>query len=88
MMLAHPHHDRQAVAVLLGFIVMIGVFYLNLFLGNLLVGFLGGLLGKMPATSFWLLHAGLVFTAAALLLLARSATLKLFSPTSEAATAA
>lgn len=42
---------------------MIGIFYLHLFAANNLVGWLGGLLEKMPATNFWLLHAGLAGTA-------------------------
>ena len=37
------------------------------------VGWLGGLLEKMPATSFWLLHAGLIAAAAVILLVVRSA---------------
>lgn len=49
---------------------MIGVYYLHLFLGNNLVGWLGGLLERMPGTEFWLLHAGLVGGAAALMLVA------------------
>lgn len=46
---------------------MIGVFYTHLFLGNMLVGWLGGLLEKMPASEFWLLHAGLIGVAAVLM---------------------
>ena len=38
---------------------IIGVYYLAFFLGNNLVGVIGGFLEKMPATQFWLLHAGL-----------------------------
>ncbi len=38
---------------------IIGVYYLAFFAGNNLVGVIGGLLEKMPATQFWLLHAGL-----------------------------
>ena len=44
-----------------GFVV--GLYYLHLWLGNTLVGLLGGLLDKMPAAQFWLLHAGLVAAA-------------------------
>ena len=43
---------------------MIGVYYLHLFLGNNLVGWLGGLLERMPGMQFWLLHAALVGGAA------------------------
>jgi POT family proton-dependent oligopeptide transporter len=50
---------------------MIAVYYLQLFMGNLLTGYLGGLLGTMPDTSFWLLHAGLMAISAAVLIVAR-----------------
>lgn len=49
--------------------LMIGVYYLHLFACNMLVGWLGGLLEKMPAAHFWLLHAGLVGGASVVLLL-------------------
>src|SRR5881628_327641 len=38
---------------------IIGIYYLAFFAGNNLVGWIGGFLEKMPATQFWLLHAGL-----------------------------
>src|SRR5881398_3029432 len=38
---------------------IIGIFYLHLFAANNLVGTIGGLLEKMPATQFWLLHSAL-----------------------------
>jgi POT family proton-dependent oligopeptide transporter len=50
---------------------MVPFYYVNLFLGNLLVGWLGGLLEKMPATSFWLLHAAIIATSAAILFVVR-----------------
>jgi POT family proton-dependent oligopeptide transporter len=50
---------------------MIAVYYLQLFMGNLLTGYLGGLLGTMPDTSFWLMHAGLMAISAAVLIVAR-----------------
>jgi POT family proton-dependent oligopeptide transporter len=49
---------------------IIGVFYLHLFAANNLVGWIGGLLEKMPATHFWLLHAGLCGTAGIIFLIA------------------
>ena len=49
--------------------VMIGVYYLNLFAANMAVGWLGGLLEKMPAAQFWLLHAALVAAGGVLMLL-------------------
>lgn len=42
---------------------ILGIFYLNLFAANNLVGWIGGFLEKMPATHFWLLHAVLCGTA-------------------------
>jgi POT family proton-dependent oligopeptide transporter len=50
---------------------VVGIYYLFLFGANLFVGWLGGLLEKMPATSFWLLHAGLVAFAGVVFLLVR-----------------
>jgi POT family proton-dependent oligopeptide transporter len=38
---------------------IIGIYYLAFFAGNNLVGLIGGLLEKMAATQFWLLHAAL-----------------------------
>ncbi len=49
---------------------MVSSYALCLFLSNLLVGWLGGLLVTMPGTTFWLLHAGLVATGALLLVAA------------------
>ncbi len=43
---------------------VLGFFYLHLFAGNLMVGWLGGLLEKMPGSQFWLIHAALVGSAA------------------------
>ena len=60
--------------------VLIGVFYLHLFAGNLLVGWLGGLLGTMPTTSFWMLHAGLVLSSGAVLLLAKFTVGRILAP--------
>jgi len=51
---------------------MIAVYYLHLFFANtMIVGPLGGLLGSMPDTHFWLLHVALMGGAAAVLLLAK-----------------
>ena len=50
---------------------VIGVYYLSLAGANMFVGWLGGLLERMPATSFWLLHAGLVAAAGVIFLLVR-----------------
>jgi POT family proton-dependent oligopeptide transporter len=60
--------------------VMIAVYYLHLFMGNALTGYLGGLLGTMPNATFWLLHAGLMAVAAAILLVARAAFASFLAP--------
>ena len=64
--------------------LMVGCFYLHLFMGNLFVGWVGGLLEKMPATSFWLLHTGLMVGAAAILLAVRLVAGKILAPSSDA----
>ncbi|HTT84579.1 MAG TPA: oligopeptide:H+ symporter [Rhizomicrobium sp.] len=51
--------------------VMIAIYYIHLFMGNLLTGYLGGLLGTMPNTTFWLMHVILMAIAGAVLLVAR-----------------
>ena len=48
--------------------LMIGVYYLNLFMANMGVGWLGGLLEKMGGGPFWSLHAALVAVGALMLL--------------------
>jgi POT family proton-dependent oligopeptide transporter len=59
---------------------MIGVYYLHLFACNMLVGWLGGLLEKMPAAHFWLLHAGLVGAGGLGLLVLRSFAGRILAP--------
>jgi proton-dependent oligopeptide transporter, POT family len=44
---------------------VIGLYYLAFFAGNSLVGYIGGLLEKMPVTQFWLIHAGCAAAAGA-----------------------
>ena len=51
-------YARSAPKAMAGFIV--GLYYLHLWAGNTLVGMLGGLLERMAAPQFWLLHAALV----------------------------
>ncbi|GAC1675186.1 MAG: peptide MFS transporter [Steroidobacteraceae bacterium] len=60
---------------------MIGVYYLFLFMSNNLVGWLGGLLERIPGAQFWLLHAGLVGGAAVLMLVATRLFGHLLAPT-------
>jgi POT family proton-dependent oligopeptide transporter len=49
---------------------IIGIFYLHLFAANNIVGWIGGLLEKMPATRFWLLHAAFCGAAGIIFLVA------------------
>ena len=60
--------------------LMMGVFKLHLFAASLLVGFLGGLLGTMSGSRFWLMHAGLIGTGAVLLLLLRAGFRQVLAP--------
>jgi POT family proton-dependent oligopeptide transporter len=60
---------------------MIGVYYLHLFMGNNLVGWLGGLLERMPGVQFWLMHAALVGGAGVAMLLAWRLFGDLLAPT-------
>ena len=46
--------------------LMLGVYFLHLFATNNLVGWLGGLLERLPGTQFWGLHAALAAVAALL----------------------
>ena len=48
---------------------IIGVYYLAFFGANNLVGWIGGMLEKMPATQFWLMHAAFCATAGVVFLL-------------------
>jgi POT family proton-dependent oligopeptide transporter len=59
---------------------MIGVYYLHLFACNMLVGWIGGYLEKMPAGNFWLLHAGLVGAGGVGLLIVRSFAGRILAP--------
>jgi proton-dependent oligopeptide transporter, POT family len=63
---------------------MIGIYYLHLFAGNLFVGWLGGLLNKMPATTFWLIHVAIMAVAAAVLILVRVTAGRALAPAYEA----
>ena len=50
---------------------ILGLFYLNLFLANALVGKLGGWLDVMAPLAFWGLHAGLVLAAGLVFLMVK-----------------
>jgi POT family proton-dependent oligopeptide transporter len=67
--------------------VMIAVYYIHLFLGNLLTGYLGGLLGTMPNATFWFLHAALMAASAVILLVARTAFGAFLAPEERSAAA-
>ena len=62
-------YSRAAPARLEG--LMIGIYYLHLFVGNAFVGWLAGFLETMPGREFWGLHAALVLTSGVLLLACR-----------------
>lgn len=59
---------------------IIGVFYLQVFISNMLVGWLGGFLERMTAANFWLLHAGLTAGAALILLAVRGPVGRALAP--------
>ncbi|PHS13252.1 MAG: MFS transporter [Kangiella sp.] len=42
---------------------VIGLYYFIFFLGNAMVGWVGGFLETMPSTTFWLMHAGFAVVA-------------------------
>ncbi|MBV9570711.1 MAG: MFS transporter [Alphaproteobacteria bacterium] len=65
--------------------MMIAVYYVHLFIGNTLIGYLGGLLGTMPDTAFWLMHVVLMAISAAVLLAARFAFASWLAPAAEEA---
>lgn len=67
---------------------VVNAFMLSLFLSNLMVGKLAGLLSKMPAVSFWLLHAGLVGAGALMLLVFARVFHRTLAPTGEPGAAA
>ena len=62
---------------------MIAVYYIHLFMGNTLTGYLGGLLGTMPNSTFWLMHAVLMAISAVILLAVRFLFAHLVAPSRE-----
>ena len=50
---------------------MIAIYYLHFFMGNMLIGYVGGLLSRMDAISFWLLHVGLMATGGTMMIVVR-----------------
>jgi len=65
--------------------LMIGVYYLHLFLANMTVGRLGGFLETLGNGPFWLLHSGLMAAGCAILVLFAVAFRPILAPTTEAA---
>jgi len=63
---------------------IIGIYYLAFFAANNLVGTIGGLLEKMSATHFWLLHSALCGTAGIIFLLAGHFFGYLLAPSNDA----
>jgi POT family proton-dependent oligopeptide transporter len=63
--------------------IVIGVYYTHLFMGNMFVGWLGGKLQQMPATTFWLMHVGLMLGSAAILLVVRLSAGRILAPSYE-----
>jgi POT family proton-dependent oligopeptide transporter len=65
--------------------IMIAIYYLHLFIGNNLIGYLGGLLDKMSGVQFWLLHSTIIGAAAIILFLVRFFFAHLVAPGRDAA---
>jgi len=60
--------------------LVIGIYYLHLSIGNTYVGWLAGLMEKMPSAQFWGLHAALVALGGGLLLVVRLLFWRWLSP--------
>ena len=64
-------YSRAAPQAIAG--TVIGVYYLFLFLSNILVGVVGGWLDIMPAVRFWGIHVAAILGAAAIFLVVKLA---------------
>jgi POT family proton-dependent oligopeptide transporter len=60
--------------------LVIGIYYLHLSIGNTYVGWLAGLMDKMPSSQFWGLHAMLVAIGGGLLLVVHMLFWRYLSP--------
>ncbi len=60
---------------------MVAVSYLQLALAIYLAGNLGGLLGTMPDSQFWLIHVGVMIASAVMLLAMRKFSGRILAPT-------
>jgi POT family proton-dependent oligopeptide transporter len=63
---------------------VMGVYYLHLFIGNNLVGKLGGYVETMSGVNFWLMHAGLIATATVIMAITAKAAGKIMDPSGPA----
>src|SRR6201996_3506007 len=61
--------------------VMVAVSYLQLALAVYLAGNLGGLLGTMPDSQFWLIHVGIMIASAVILVTVRKFSGRILAPT-------
>jgi len=71
-------YSRVAPTQIVG--LVIGIYYLHLFIANTFVGWLAGFMDSMPSRDFWLLHAALVAVAGVLLVGVRALFGHLLSP--------
>ncbi len=71
-------YSRAAPSAVAG--TVIGIYYLFLFLANLLVGLVGGWLDIMPAGQFWGIHVAAILGAAAIFLCVKLAFGRLLLP--------
>lgn len=62
---------------------VVNLFMLSVFLANLMVGRLAGLLSTLSGATFWLIHAGLILAAAVALLFAARLFHRQLAPTAE-----
>jgi POT family proton-dependent oligopeptide transporter len=60
--------------------LMIGIYFLSVFAGSLLVGWVGQFYEKMSAAAFWLLHAGAAGLAGLIILVLWKPLTGAFSP--------
>jgi POT family proton-dependent oligopeptide transporter len=55
---------------------VVGMYSMSFFFANALVGWIGGWINTMPATSFWLMHAGFALTSGVVFLILKLALRK------------
>jgi len=66
---------------------VIGLYYIAFFIGNSLVGWIGGWYETMPTTTFWLMHAGFAAVSGAVFVLFKLLASKIMEGGGEAAPA-